>query len=301
MFDGPYSRRRLLRRGLATAGAGTLLGVAGCSGLNPLGGGGAGVYADWLAVPDDVGDSDHYQFTHLNTEAIEASEDELPDEFDVSFFESTWDPVDVDWEDTSTILFYQSITVVEAEFTREDVVDDLEDEDYDDDTEHLGYTIYLGPNEVRALAVGDSTLVVVSGAYQSDPVDTLEAVLDAENGDEERYGDDSEDMATLTGELGAGSVVTGRTLEEVDNDNPDNGRFDHMVARGSSTTIDGDTAQRKWVVVYDEASDVDLDDLEDWVDENDGSGGTFDDVDDVSYNASGRAGIITGTSDTDDL
>jgi hypothetical protein len=74
-----------------------------------------------------------------------------------------------------------------------------------------------------------------------------------------------------------------------------------MVADGSTTTIDGETADRTWVVIYESADDVDLDDLADWVDENDGDGGTFDDVDDIGYSRNGRAGIVTGTSDTDDL
>jgi len=298
MFDGTYTRRTMLRRSLGAVGAGAAAGIAGCSSLNPFGGG-AGVYADWLPEPDDIGDSDHYRFTYLDTEALEANEDELPDNFDIDSFEDSWNPVDVDWEDTSMVLFFNAITVIEADFTREDVADDLEDADYDDDTDHQGHTIYLGPNELRAYAVGDSTIVLRTAAYGSDPVDSVEAVLDANNGEEDRYGDDSEDMAALTGELGGGAIVSGRTMEEIDNDNPDAGRFDHMVAAGSTTTINGETADRKWVIVYEEQDDVDTGDLEDWVDANDD--GEFEAVDDISYNQNGRKGVVTGTIDTDDL
>ena len=300
MIDRTHTRRAMLRRTLATAGAGALLGTAGCSGLNPLSGG-AGAYADWLPVPDDIGDRDHYQFAAVDTETLAANEDELSEEFDVSSLEESWSPVDIDWEDTSMILLFRSVVVIRDGFTREDVVDDLEDEDYDEDGEHQGHTMLVGPYELSAFAVGDQTLVLQTSAYQSDPVDTVEAVLDAKNGDEERYGDDSEDMATLQGELGSATVVSGRTMEEVDNDNPDVGRFDNMVAEGSTTTIDGETADRTWVVIYESADDVDTDDLEDWVDENDSNGGTFDDVDDISYSQNGRAGIVTGTSDTDEI
>jgi hypothetical protein len=289
----------MLRRSAATVGAGTLLGIAGCSSLNPFGGGGA--YANWLPVPDDIDAGDHYQFTYLDTENLEGNEDELPDDFDLSFFESTWSPADIDWEDTSTILSFDSVIVADAEFTREDVVSDLEDEDFDEDTDHQGYTLYLGPNELQAFALNDSNLLVAFGVIQSDPIDLLEAAIDANNGEAERYGEDNDDLSTLVGELGGGSVVTGRTTEEPDNDDPEAGRFDHMVARGNESAIDGDTADRRWVVVYDSADDVDTDDLEDWVDANDGSDEMFDDVDDISYNQNGRLGIVSGTSDTDDL
>lgn len=300
MSDGRYTRRGMLRRSAATVGAGTLLGVAGCSSVNPFGGGG-GVYANWLPVPDDIGDSDHYQFIYLDTENLEANEDELPDNFDLSFFESRWNPVDIDWEDTSTILSFDSIVIADAEFTREDAVEDLEDEDFEEDTDHEGYTLYLGPNELQAFALNDSYVLVAFGAYTSDPIEMLEAVIDANSGEAERYGEDSEDMSALVDALGGGSVVTARTTEEPDNDNPEAGRFDHMVARGNEATIDGDTADRRWVVVYESAEDVDTGDLEDWVDANDGSDETFDDVDDISFNQNGRLGVISGTSDTDDL
>jgi len=300
MVDGTHTRRSILRRSFAAASVGTLLASAGCSGLNPLGGG-AGAYADWLPVPDDTGDSDHYQFTYLDTETLEANEDELPDSFDIASFEENWNPADVDWEDTASVLFFSSTIVVEDGFTREDVVADLEAEDYDEDGEYQGHTVLVGPNELGAFAVGDSTLVVQFAAYQSDPVDNVEAVLDVKNGEEDRYADDSENMATLLPELGNGTIVGGRTMAAVDTDNPDRGRFDHMVAEGSTTTIDGDTAERKWLVVYEESDDVDTDDLSDWVDANDSNGGTFDDVDDISYSQNGRVGIVTGTSDTDDL
>src|SRR6056297_2586695 len=106
MFERTYTRRGMLRRGLATAGAGALVGAAGCSSIpNPLGGGPA--YANWLPVPDDVDESDHYGFTYFNMDDLEQHEDKLDeDSTDPSTFEDFWEPLDFDWEDTTglTIL-----------------------------------------------------------------------------------------------------------------------------------------------------------------------------------------------------
>ena len=300
MSDGEYTRRTVLRRGTAAVSAGALASIAGCGGSNPLGGGG-GAYANWLPVPDEIGDSDHYSFTYLDMETIESNEDNLDeDSFGLDTIESFWDPLGFDWEDTSTLLIVSQVTIIEAEFSREDAVSDLEDEDFEEDTDHEGYTIFLGPSESRAFAVGDNTALIGGGYGIEDPVDQLEVVIDAQNGNEDRYGDENEDMSALLGELG-GTLDSGSTLEESDNDNPESGAFENMVAQGRTATINGETSDREWVIVYDEQDDVDTGDLEDWVDANDSDDGEFDGVDDISYNQNGRKGIITGTIDTDDL
>lgn len=111
-------------------------------------------------------------------------------------------------------------------------------------------------------------------------------------------------MQTLVDELGTATFVSGDTQEEPDDPDPENGRFDNAVAEGDLSNIDGETIDRKWVIVYEEEDDVDLDDLEEYVDANDSSAddgyNPFDDVDDISYNKSGRMGIITGTTDADE-
>jgi hypothetical protein len=298
MFDGEYTRRTLLRQAAVTAGAGTVASTAGCSGLNPLGGGG-GAYASWLPVPDELGDSDHYSFTYLDMETVESNEDDLDDDsFDPDSIETFWEPLGFDWEDTSTLLIVSQVTVIEAEFSREDAVSDLEDEDFEEDTDHEGYTIFLGPSESRTFAIGDNTVLLAGGYGVEEPVDQLEVVIDANNGNVDRYGDENEDMSALLDELG-GTLDSGNTMEESDSDNPESGAFENMVAWGRTSTINGETSDRKWVIVYDEEDDVDTGDLEDWVDAN--SDGEFDGVDDISYNQNGRKGIVTGTSDTDEL
>jgi len=314
MFERTYTRRAMLRRGLATAGAGALVGAAGCSSIpNPLGGGGAS-YANWLPVPDDVSESDHYNFTYLNLDDIESNEDELDDtSLEPSTYEDIWDPLDIDWEDASglTVLGFGGVFgfggfIVEADFNRDEIISDLEDEDFAEDDNYEGYTLMLDSSESQVYAVGDGAVVLTparstGGESSSGDTGLAEAIIDAQVGNADRYGDDSDDMGTLIGELGGGSFVNGRTMDEPDDDNPASGTFDAMVAQGQRAKIDGETTKLKFVVVYESSDDVDTDDLEEWVDENDGSDQQFDDIDDISYNKNGRMGIITGTSDTDDL
>ncbi|MDS0282494.1 hypothetical protein [Haloarcula onubensis] len=313
MFDRTYTRRTLLRRSLATAGAGALVGAAGCSSIpNPLGGGAS--YADWLPVPDDIGDSDHYNFTYLNLDDFESNEDEIDEEsFDPASYEDFWDPLDIDWEDVSglTILGFGGMfgfggLVIEAEFNRDDVISDLEDEDFDEDGDHEGYTLMLDESESQVYAIGDGAAVLTpardtDGESSSGETGTAEAVIDAKTGNADRYADDSEAMSTLVDELGGGTLVSGRTMEEPEDASPENGTFDAMVAQGQQAKINGETTDVKYVVVYESSDDVDTGDLEDWVDENDGSDEQFDDVDDISYNQNGRTGVISGTINTDDL
>jgi len=128
-------------------------------------------------------------------------------------------------------------------------------------------------------------------------VDAVATVAGTQTEDTELYEEDVDAAADLFDNLGGGDLVFGYTREAVDEDDPEAGRFDEMVARGSSVTFNGETSSIQAVIIYDGEDDYDEGDLEDWVDEAD----QWDDVDDVSYSQNGRAGIISGTIDTDDI
>jgi len=156
----------------------------------------------------------------------------------------------------------------------------------------------LDSESERTVAVGDGVVLIVSG---EESVDTAETLLDTEGGDTERYDEASDDMATLVGELGNGSAVQGRTMETPDRPDPAEGEFENMVARGSRAQINGATTDRTSVIVYESSDDIDTDDLEAWVDANDGIDEQFEDAEDISYSSDGRLGIVTVTGDTDEL
>jgi hypothetical protein len=254
------------------------------------------VYADWLPAPSDLDGRDHYYFFYGDVEDIEANEDRIDESYyDPASLENAWSPLELGTEDVSQIIAIASSLAVEAEFDRDGAISTLEDEDFEEDSEYSGYTLMLGEFDDQVFAVGDGVLVV------TDEIDTAETIIDASGGDGERYDEASDDMATLVGALGGGTAVSGSTMDEPDQPDPENGQFENMVAKGERSRINGETAELAWVVVCDSEDDVDTDDLEEWVDANDGFDEEFDGVEDISYDSDGRTGIITGTADTADL
>lgn len=302
MADGNYTRRSVLRRGSAAVGAGALASLAGCTdAVNSVVGGG-GDYQSWLPEPGEIGDRDHLSFTYLDLAAFANNEDELSDETadGIETVESYWDPINVDWDEASSVLLVSEVVVAEAEYDIEDAVEDLEDADFDEETDHEGYRIFV--REGRGIGVGNGRIITTTPFSRlEDPEDVIETIIDVNNGEEDRYVDESDDMATLVDALGSGASVSGRTTEEPGEPRPESGSFDEMVARGSRGRINGETSNRKYVVVYEDENGVDLDELEEWVDANDGSDERFDDLDDIEYDQQGRKGIITGTIDTDEI
>jgi len=305
------TRRSVVRRSLATASLGGVLATAGCSDVTDQSGGDDNttpdedeesepaperVYADWLPAPAELDDRDHYSFTHVTVSDYESNEDRIDTEsYDPSGLEDSWRPLTFDAEDTSRFTTIGTSLVVEADFSRTDAVSTLEDEGFEEDSEHNGYTLVVEEGDGQVFAVGDGTLVI------ADETGIAETILDTEAGDAERYDEASDDMATLIAELGAGSFVTGGTRDEPDRPDPETGQFQNMVANGNATTINGDTFGGKVVVVYESADDVDTDDLETWVRANDGPEQRFDGIEDVTYSNEGRKGIITGSGETSDI
>lgn len=298
MGEGQLTRREMMRQGGAAVGAASLLGTAGCLDSIPFIGGAK--YKSWLPAPDVLGDGDHYSFQYINLKQVANNEDEFSDETVDGFsnIEQLWSPIDLDWDEANWVLAFQGSYVVNAGYDQDSVAGDLEDEDFSDDTDHEGYTIYLGPNERRAFAIDGSNIVLVGG---EDPVDNAEAVIDTDNGNEDRYVDESDDMNTLVGALGSGTTVSGRTMEEPSEENVESGRFENMVAGGQSTSVNGSTSNGKYVVVYEDSSDVDTGDLEDWVEASQDNDGQFADWEDLNYNSNGRKGVIKASIDTDEL
>jgi len=314
MSDREYSRRTILRRSAATAGAAGLVSTAGCSSIpNPFGGGAP--YTSWLPAPDELGDADHYRFNYINMGQVESNEDEFDDEsFDLGQFEELWTPLDFDWEDVSHFTTFGGFFglgggyAIEADYNLGDATSTLEDEDFEEDSEYNGYTIMLTGNGQQAYAVDGSAVIITSATEESDSgtpsggnTDRVETIIDAKKGNTDRYGDASDDMSTLTGALGGGTIVSGGTMEEPEEESVENGQFENMVAEGQRVKVNGDTANAKYVIVYESSDDVDTGDLEEWVGESDGNDGQFEDLDDPSYSSNGRKGVITGTVNTDDL
>jgi hypothetical protein len=291
------TRRGVLRKGAVALGAATVAGSAGCAdsvgdgGGGDGGGGGAG-YTRWLPEPGIVEFGDHYGFNATDYSALAEDEDEFSDSANLSSVESRWRPLNIGYEDVTMLLGFGSTQVVEAEFERADAVDALTGSEFqiEEDGEYEGFQI-LRIMGATAFGVGDDA--VVTGVDR----DTVETVIDTNNGDETRYVDESEAFGELTDRLGAGDVVAGSTTAPVSaaESDPTNGRFESQVGRGRQITVDGGTADARWVVVFEAESDVDVDSVDQWVEASQNQFGSWSDI---AVDANGRSAVIEATADT---
>lgn len=299
MFDLRATRRAMLRRAAATAGAGALLGTAGCSSLSGLFGDDGVQYTEWMPAPGQDGAGGRFDFAYYDLTALASEASTLGGEPDV--FEETWAPLSLVWEDATAVVTVGLVDVVTASFDRFTAASTLEGEGYTEVGTHRGYTIY--ETEGRAFGLTDGT-IVVSGDSQFDgagePADRIRAVVDAKTGGTDRYYEESEGLQALVDELGAATLVTGTLPDEATATN-ESGRFENLRAEGSATTLSGGTASEKWVFVYERPRDVDIGALRAYVEANDnttgGSSAPFDSVEELSYEQRGKKGVITGTRD----
>lgn len=292
-------RRTALRAGSGLLAAGLVGSTAGCLDAlpipNPLGGGG---YANWFYEPGTVRSRDHYDFARLEPIAMDDAEDEfdadLFGQFE-SFVEANTNVVDLDFDEVGTYINFADSLVIEGEYATEDVIDELEDVDFESETEHEGYEIFLRSGE--AWGVSDANLVRGQATSLLSADDVVEETIDTQAGEVDRYREDVDGMETLVGRLGSATIVLGGTNEPVET----SGAFEDMIAAGVAVDVNGDRSTLKRVLVWEEADDYDVEDLEDWLDDYDGSGEPFDDVDDPTVNTEGNAVVMKGKLDTDDL
>ena len=301
-----HTRRQLLKTSGAAVGAGVLTGLAGCSSIPFIGGGGAGAYRSWLPAPGEISDSDHYGFAYIDYNKIQNNEDNFDEDF-YENLENDPDTLGLDFEDMNNVISSDGFSVLNASFNKSDVVDALEDEDegeYEQDGSQNNYDIFVPANSdepFEAYGVSGSTVIQSRSVGGDDAVDVLESAIEVNNGNIDRYHQDSDAFNKLSNVTGGGTFVTGRTYEETDGDNPEGGQFENSVASGRSVTVNGGSSNVKSVVVFDSSDDVDTGDLEDWVDEQDTDGGAWEDVNNPNYNKNGNAGVVNASFDTDDL
>jgi len=314
------TRRSVLKTGAAVGGLAVTGSLAGCSDL--LGGGGPG-YTNWLYAPGAPGDGgngnesqdgnggaeeNHYFFTFINDSKVRANEDNFDEDYNESDQIGGY-PLeqmgidDYDDIDSRVTIGIGGTTVVEGSFSQDDVVGQLESNEFEADGEYSGYAIYTGSSGFggsQAIAIDGGTAVSAQGSGFSqapEPRASIEAVIDADQGEEDRYVDVNEDMEVLTDELGNGVVILGSTQAEAEESNVANGTFAGQVAGGQVAEINGDTTTQTYVLVFADSDDVDTGQVEEWTTT---ANQTFQMVSDVSVSASGRVVTVTGEGETVD-
>lgn len=291
----------LLRGGVAASTA-SLVGVAGCTGrLSRSGDSKAPEYVRWMPAPLE-GMDPPVRFTVEDYSSFADNEDELADRLveRLEGLTTHWEPAGIPWRDVSMVLKFRSVVVVQAEFDRDGVLSDYEAEGFETETERDGFVIVLGPDEKAAAGVADDTLITWWGG---DPVGVVTDIIDTGNGDEERYVNVSDDFEELTDTLGTADFINGQTMETTTTDDPEDGHFENLVARGESWRIDGPTTDGRWVLVFEAEDDVDTDDLRNWFESREHNDGwsVFGEWKNPRYSQSGRTGIVEASIDTSEL
>lgn len=292
----------MLQRTMAVAGVGAVASSAGCMGFLD---GSDDAYADWMPAPAELDAEEPYRFSAYDEDDWTEHEDEL-ETVDFSDFERQWEPLDFDHEDVSTSLYFGPVAVYEASFDDEEAVDELEDEGFEVDGEQDGSDVYVSENGERAFGLGDEILLIAnddwgasgSGSDEAlSPKELVELVVDTTAGEADRYVETNDDVGALVDAFGDVSSIEVDAISVDLEEDVESGQFEGMVARGETDTFDGDETERRWLTLYEDEADVDLDDLETWVDADN----EFDDVDDVVYEKDDRFGIVAGTLATDEL
>lgn len=308
MARNDLTRRRVLRTGGAVVAAGTVASSAGCLGSISLGGGWA--YRNWLHAPGELdNEREHYEFSVAQPKAIFGKEDHLSSEY-VSQYEDSGiigDLTGIEIEDVMHAISWSGFILVKGTGMG-DVVEELEDNDFEKDSDYGGYTIYVNENErdrgyAYGFAVKGGHFVMRHGGG-GDPdttVDHLETAIDTRNGDETRYVEDNEAMGVLTDTLGLKHEVSGRTHEEVDESNPETGRFSGQVAVGHSIQIRGENSRVRRVFVFEDDGDASDADVGDWADAREDGQGTWSEADSIDTKVTGRAAVVTATIPSDEL
>jgi hypothetical protein len=304
----------LLKSGAAPTGLLAAGSLSGCSSIPFIGGAG---YTEWIPAPGEFQESEQLLVASTDPATIVENEDN----FDEDTYDSTTEDIealDIDYEDLTTQVvaaagFSVALQVYDGDYDESTVVDALEDGDtgegeFGEEGEYEGYTVYLdqaddAPDDPETAFGVDGTLVVQTSSTEDlDAEEMLELAIDTKNGDGTRFVDDNEDFSTVTDEVGDGTSLRASVREDPPEEpDPESGSFEGQVGEGRSVTINGETADLKYVVLYEDEGDADEGDLEDYFDAEDGLDEEYSANGDPSYNVGGRVGTIEFSFDTDEL
>ncbi len=169
----------------------------------------------WMPAPSAI-DQTGYAFRSIAPQAMREFGDALGsgalDGFDQSYPLAAIDTVG---DATAIHRFARSASVVEAEFDRTPVEDDLRDLGFSTGEARHGFRIFSA-EDARAAAVRDNMLVTVGSFSSRDTADktpVVEAIVDARTGNGDRYVDAVADCERLVETLGSAHLVQGRTHE----------------------------------------------------------------------------------------
>lgn len=162
-------------------------------------------YRSWLPAPttfDHVGS--HYTVTYAQPSPIEGNE---PEEFIErrGTSKTNLDYFGIGYENYGSCLQCDFGTVIEAEFGASTVADTLTRSGYEPDGSDREYDLFSRSDVSRRAAVRDGTIVWSSRRIHEHP--DIEALIDTEAGERQRYHDVSPSFERISGAIGASRTV----------------------------------------------------------------------------------------------
>lgn len=255
-------QRRLFMQSAAALGTIGIASTAGCSSLNPFASDDIDDAVEWLPDPDWI-DSELEHGSVTITQPAEIADlydfPGVPGTSSVEVAEAS--PDDVGQEIEFTIDTH-SIEILLGDFDA-DWIDSLflEDDSYDFETDVDGFEIHTEETgfSSSAYAIRDDAYIEVSG---SDPEDIVEDVIDASNGDADRFVESVDAAEILSDNLDLEHELSFQTFDRIEEDNPASGEFTNLTGTGEQAVIEDDTEDVTEVLIFrddDDASDADID------------------------------------------
>lgn len=301
MTDRRVPRRTVLRTGAGGVAAAALSGLAGCGDLFPGGDEGRSAYTEWIAEPGTYTDQEHIGFDYFEPATLSQYDDELGVFYETYEGAAAVPPLreaaDVDFDEIDAVTRLTLVTVLEVDYDRGAVADELEADGFVDEADHEDYTIYLADDESFGVGIDGSTLVVGRGAEDLAPEEVVERTVDTANQEEDRYVDEDEAFAEITDAVGSEMLVFGSRYDPVEETRIEQARFEGGVGNAETFQVDGETTDTTEVFLFEDDDDVDEDVVEDYVDEVT----AYEDHDRTTISADGRLVEITGSVDTADM
>lgn len=333
-MDERTTRRRFLRHSGATCGAGIVASTAGClDGIPFLGRSEA--YTKWLPAGDEF--TGRLPDLVLSRPSALAQHEDAFEELELGL--ETYVGADqvsgevgwtVDYDDLEWVLGVghdahstYPVTVYEAEYSRDDLVERLKTLNYEPAGTRNGFDLFarMAPKpadiegrrptleeiEKAQIVALDGQAVVSAVWVTRTPWTPLEPVLDAKAGEVDRYLEDEDDVKALFDHVGSGDFVYASIHEPLTEDMTKMwGSFEDQVATGHEFTVQGETAELRTVFLFEDEGDVEMDAVEDFVGSIDSyedpiDGGEPYDGNEFSTRQRGRAVILTGTQETSEL
>lgn len=317
------SRRDLLRAGGALASTAAVGGLGGClGGLASGDDNGDGDDLDyetvgvefsldsWLFEPGTISDRDHYSFTYRSYEAFAEARPNLSADTAESIDRkySGRPMTGVTRMPMGDVSHYLSLgprnqEVMYGTFEPGPIASGLIDNlDFESKGSHAGFEVLETPvpSQNTAIAFGISENVILR-VEDPDAAAAVERVADTPGGATTSYADADEDMSELLGHLELGDWVEGETGEPEVRTNVEEGRFEGQVGFGHSMAFDGERFDVTYVVSYNSEADVDLDQIDRWIEANRDSGERFEHAYDVSVEREGRSALVSASRDTETL